>query len=393
MKTNQKKLQTEVDISENIRKINSGERNLKNYSKKDYYGLLGLTYEASLEEIKKAFRKATVKYHPDVNKDGEKIFMEIKEAYEVLSDENERKNYDFIKGYDIKRTQAAKEKAEQAQKKHNSSSSKQYYKYDYTKEYEKNTAANEEENRKTYHSKQDKSSSKADNNNFKNTFSDIVGNLFSKKEKYEKSDKKTPVNGTDITMPVEISYKEAINGTNRKINVLHTEVCPVCGGKTFANGSSCKYCKGSGETSLHKKLNVKIPPHTENNKKIRLAGEGTKGLNGGKNGNLYLVVRITDDSYFKFNGNNVLSEAEITPYEAALGGEKEIRTLSGMAKLKIPAGTSSGQKFRLANEGLFDENKKIKGDQIVTIKITVSENLSEREKQLYEELKNISKGK
>ena len=88
-----------------------------------------------------------------------------------------------------------------------------------------------------------------------------------------------------------------------------------------------------------------------------------------------------------------MSEVEITPYDAALGGEKEIKTLSGFAKLKIPQGTSSGQKFRLANEGLFDENSKTKGDQIVTIKIRVSDNLSKREKQLYEELKNISKGK
>lgn len=87
---------------------------MKNYSQKDYYGLLGLNYEATPEEIKKAFRKATVKYHPDVNKNGGKIFMEIKEAYEVLIDENERKNYDFIKGYDVKRSQSRKEKNERA---------------------------------------------------------------------------------------------------------------------------------------------------------------------------------------------------------------------------------------------------------------------------------------
>lgn len=379
---------------------------MKNYSQKDYYGLLGLNYEATPEEIKKAFRKATVKYHPDVNKNGGKIFMEIKEAYEVLIDENERKNYDFIKGYDVKRSQSRKEKnerAKQAYKKNNysnenfsKSESSKYYKYDYSKEYSKNTDSEAYSN-KTEKKSEDKSSQyETKNKNFRQTFSDMLGSLFSgkgsKKHNFTEEEYK-PQDGSDITMPIEISYKEAINGTNRKINVLHTEVCPICGGKKFVNGSNCKYCKGSGEISLHKKLNVKIPPHTENNKKIRLTGEGTKGLKGGKNGNLYLIIRITDDSFFKFEGNNVISEAEITPYEAALGGEKEIRTLSGMAKLKIPPGTSSGQKFRLANEGLFDENKKVKGDQIVTIKIKVSDNLSEREKQLYEELKNISKGK
>ncbi|MBQ2645544.1 hypothetical protein IJG14_08255, partial [bacterium] len=145
-------------------------------------------------------------------------------------------------------------------------------------------------------------------------------------------------------MPIEISYKEALNGTFRKINVLHTEICPICEGKKFTNGGHCKYCKGTGEISLHKKLNVKIPPHTENNKKIRLKNEGTQGLKGGKNGHLYLIVKITDDSLFKFEGNNVYCEVDITPYEAALGTVKEIKTIREKVKLKIPAGTSSGQK-------------------------------------------------
>lgn len=369
---------------------------MNNYAQKDYYGLLGLNYEATKDDIKKAFRRATVKYHPDVNKDGEKLFMEIKEAYEVLTDDNERKNYDFVKGYDILRATKQKEKTERAKQaytkyNYNYSSdtqrkqSKKQYKYDYSKENKQHTQKNE--------TKAENTTNEYHETTFKDTFSDIVGNLFSNKHKNKNEEKLKPVDGSDITMPIEISYKEAINGTNRKINVLHTEICPVCEGKKFVNGSNCKYCNGTGELSLHKKINVKIPPHTENNKKIRLKGEGTKGLKGGKNGNLYLVVKITDDSYFKFDGNNVLCEVEITPYEAALGGEKEIKTLSGNAKLKIPQGTSSGQKFRLANEGLFDDNKKVKGDQIVTIKIKVNEKLSEREKQLYEELKNIAKGK
>lgn len=380
---------------------------MKQYASKDYYGLLGLTYEATTEEIKKAFRKATVKYHPDVNKNGEKIFMEIKEAYEVLIAPNERKNYDFVKGYDIKRQAKQREKNKkntynysnsqtntqtnsQQTKTNSSKSEKKYYKYDYSNAYKQNTETREDPEPKYQQTRQGE---KQKDKNFSDTLSDIVGNLFSKNKSHKKTEEEKPQDGADITMPVEISYKEAITGTNRKINVLHTEVCPICQGKKFINGNGCKYCRGTGEVSLHKKLNVKIPANTTNNKKIRLIGEGTKGLKGGKNGNLYLVIKITDDSYFKFDGNNVLSEVEITPYDAALGGEKEIKTLSGFAKLKIPQGTSSGQKFRLANEGLFDENSKTKGDQIVTIKIKVSDNLSEREKQLYEELKNISKGK
>lgn len=369
---------------------------MKNYSSQDYYALLGLTFEATKEEIKKAFRKATVKYHPDVNKDGEKIFLQIKEAYEILSDDQKRKNYDFVMGFEIKRQQKKAEKDFYKQKENFEKQKFKSYKYDYGQEY-KNTKINSDAQMKgksqTKYNQQTTPSQnkKYTEKNFSDTMKDIVGNLFhGKKSSSDFDEKIKQKDGEDITMPLEITYKEALNGTNRKINVLHTEVCPICEGKRFTNGSKCHYCKGTGEISLHKKLNVKIPPHTENNKKIRLKNEGTKGLKGGKNGNLYLVVRITDDSYFKFDGNNVFCDIEISPYEAVLGVQKNIRTLNGNASLKIPQGTSSGQKFRLAKEGLFDETTKTKGDQIVTVKIKVDNNLTEREKQLYEELRNIS---
>ncbi len=361
---------------------------MKDYTNKDYYGILNISFDADSEEIKKAFRKAVIKFHPDVNKNCEKIFLEIKEAYEVLSDENERKVYDFVKGYDIIRLQ--KEKIHNFENTYNytqndyQSSKFNGFKYDFSEKYNKNIQYKTEK-QETFNKKS------KEKINFEKTFSDLFGKLFVKNNHCKQDFQKTqPQNGSDITMPVEISYKEAINGTNRKINVLHTELCPVCEGKNFVNGYKCKYCNGIGEISIHKKLNVKIPPLSTNNKKIRIIGEGTKGLKGGKNGNLYIIVRITDDSYFRFEGNNVFSEIEITPYEAALGCEKEVRTINGTIKLKIPKGTSSSQKFRLANEGLFDEIKKIKGHQIVTIKIKISENLSERERQLYEELKNIN---
>lgn len=360
-----------------------------NYAQKKYYEILGLKPDATAEQIKKAFRLATVKFHPDVNKSGEKIFMEIKEAYEVLSNAEERRKYDFINGYDLlkeKKSEENKIKNEYANKEHDQKKN----------EYSKNTYAskNNFENKKIEYRQQNNSEQTVNDKNFSYTFSDLMKNFFNgmKNKKNEKT-KQNPVNGSDITMNIDVSFKEAVNGTNRKINVLHTEVCPICKGKTFANGSKCRYCNGAGEISQHKKINVKIPPHTENNKKIRLKGEGTKGTDGGKNGNLYLVVRITDDSNFKFDGNNVLSELEITPYEAALGTEKEVMTLSGKAKVKIPAGTSSGQKFSLAKEGLFDEIKKIKGNQIITVKIKVRENLSEKERKLYEELKKLAEEK
>ena len=355
---------------------------MNNYANKKYYELLGLKPSATQEEIKKAFRLAVMKFHPDINNSGEKIFIEIKEAYEILSNPEERKKYDFINGYDVLKKQYQtkknqKTKEEKAANKENQDSNTCSEKRETAGRNTKDEAADNQMKRKSASEKKD----------YSNSFSDIVKDIFGVKSENQRNE---PVDGSDITMNLNISFKESVNGTNRKINVLHTEVCPVCHGKTFANGTKCKYCNGTGEISLHKKINVKIPPNTENNKKIRLKGEGTQGLKGGKNGNLYLVIKITDDSNFRFDGNNVLSEVEITPYEAALGTEKEVLTLSGKAKVKIPAGTSSGQKFSLAKEGLFDEIRKVKGNQIITVKIKVNENLSEKERKLYEELKKIA---
>jgi DnaJ-class molecular chaperone len=357
----------------------------------NYYEILGISYNATQNEIKSAFRKAVIKYHPDVNKAGKEMFIKIKEAYETLSNPKEKILYDMSNGYDIKRQQS-KTAADFKPKQKNFE--KQTYKYDYSEHYA-NTKMNSEAIRQSHKSRKTENRHQTTKEErFYKAIRNVLKKIFTIDKKiYNKDIYTEQKDGEDITMPVEISYKEALNGTNRKINVLHTEVCPICGGKSFSNGSKCNYCNGSGEISLHKKLNVKIPPHTENNKKIRLRNEGTKGLNGGKNGHLYLVVKITDDSYFMFDGNNVLLELEITPSEAALGCKKEIRTLSGKAKLTIPQGTSSGQKFRLANEGLFDETIKAKGDEIVTIKIKINENLSERERQLYQELNKIQADK
>ena len=172
---------------------------MKQYASKDYYGLLGLTYEATTEEIKKAFRKATVKYHPDVNKNGEKIFMEIKEAYEVLIDPNERKNYDFVKGYDIKRQAKQREKNKrntynysnsqtntqtnsQQTKTNSSQSEKKYYKYDYSNAYKQNTETREDPEPKYQQTRQGE---KQKDKNFRDTLSDIVGNLFSKNKSHK----------------------------------------------------------------------------------------------------------------------------------------------------------------------------------------------------------------
>ena len=153
----------------------------------------------------------------------------------------------------------------------------------------------------------------------------------------------------------------------------------------------CPFCKGRGEVSLHKKLNVRIPPNVTNESKIRIANEGNKGINGGKNGDLYLIIEIENDSFFKYEDNNVTCEIPITPFEAALGTTIEVPTLDGKVSMKIPPLTSSGQKFRLAKEGVFDSKTGVKGDQVVVIKIEMPKSLSLEEIQLYERLKTLSR--
>jgi DnaJ-class molecular chaperone len=156
------------------------------------------------------------------------------------------------------------------------------------------------------------------------------------------------------------------------------------------NDNKCPLCKGSGEISVHKKLNVKIPAGIKKGAKIRVTNEGNKGYNGGKNGDLYLLIEIEETPFFKYEGLNVLCEVPITPFEAVLGANIEIPTLCGNISMKIPQNTTTGQKFRLSEQGVYDENKRQKGDQIVTVKIVIPKNLSNKEIELYEQLKNIS---
>ena len=356
---------------------------MRNYYNKDFYKTLGIAATASEDEIKSAFRKLARQYHPDVNKDeiSIEVFKSIKEAYEVLSNPQEKLKYDQFKGYATFGKQTSKAQAKKAYTA-GSETKNQYTPPPQATQYKKTE-------------QQDKTAKEENKESFTSVFNDILEGLFtSDKQSSSKKDskpKQKPENGKDITMRVKISYMESLNGTNRKVNILHTEKCPNCQGKKFINGALCPFCKGRGDVSLHKKLNVRIPPNVTNDSKIRIANEGNKGINGGKNGDLYLIIEVENDSFFKYEDNNVLCEIPITPFEAALGTTIEVPTLEGKVSMKIPPLTSSGQKFRLAQEGLYDSKSETKGDQVVIIKIEMPKSLSIEEIQLYERLKTLSR--
>lgn len=352
---------------------------MNKYYQKDLYAILEVSPDSDETKIKAAYRKQARKWHPDVNDNSQESivrFKEITEAYEVLTDAQKRSQYDILKGIHSRRetvysTQTQAKKAYEKSKNTETASTKT----------EQSTVKKEEENK----------------GSFSQVFESFLDGIFTNTAEPKSSTKKTkkpkPENGRDINLNVNIKMSEAITGTHRTVNVLHSERCPKCEGRRFINGAKCPLCKGTGEVSLHKKLNVKIPAGIKKGAKIRVANEGNKGYNGGKNGDLYLFINIEENKFFKYEGNNVVCEIPITPFEAVLGANIDVPTLCGSVSMKIPANTSTGQKFRLSGQGIEDKKTKKKGDQIVTVKIEVPKELSSEEIKLYEQLKNLSKSK
>ena len=307
---------------------------------KNYYSILGVTPDSSEAEIKSAYRRLARKFHPDVNPDGASRFKDISEAYETLSDAKKRFQYDTINGF-FKSSSYKKEKQQTSP----NEAQNQYKKT--------STNSNSTDEEKSVYS----SKTKMDKQKFSKKINDIFeGFTNSKKEK------PLPVKGADIYEEISISIKEAINGTERMINVVHAMECPHCKGRKFINGNVCPICNGSGEKTEHR--------------------------NGGKNGDLFLKIKIEPNSRISFDGNNIVYNIPITPVEAVLGGKISVPAFDGNFSLKIPPKTHSGQKFRLAGQGL-KQNGKI-GDMIVNVHIEIPCSLSDDEVRLYEKLKKLS---
>lgn len=360
--------------------------------KRDYYDVLGISKNASDAEIKSAFRKKAKEFHPDLNKDNPSAaekFKEAQEAYSVLSDENKRKMYDQYGHAGV-------------------------------------------------------SSSGPGGAGF-GGFSDFGGAGFDFGDIFEsifggngagfggfsdfggtRSSRNQATRGSDILMRMNLTFDEAVYGTEKKFNIdvvedctechgnggfdkkecstchgrgtvttqqqtilgsfMSTTTCSDCHGKGYTYKRKCDECNGKGKVSLNKKLTINIPEGINTGDRQRISEKGNPGSNGGRNGDLYIEFIVDEHDYFVRENDDIYLEVPLTLTEAILGCKKEIPTLYGNVKLNVSAGTNSGDRQRIKGKGVNNKYRKHKGDMYVIFKVYTPNKLSREQKLLIDKL-------
>jgi len=345
-------------------------------SKRDYYEVLGVQKNSSEDDLKKAFRRLAMKYHPDRNPDdaeAEAKFKEAKEAYEVLCDQNKRAAYDQFghAGVDQAGMGGARGGA-----------------------------------------------------GFGDIFEDIFGDIFGGGGRRGGGGTRA-YRGSDLQYNLELSLEEAVAGKEVDIRIPAMKTCETCSGTGAKKGTHpqtcstchgqgqvriqqgffsiqqtcpqchgngkvitdpCPECHGQGRIEEHKTLSVKIPAGVDTGDRIRLSGEGEAGLNGGPSGDLYVQIFVKEHELFTREGDNLFCNVPIRFTTAALGGEMDVPTLNGNVNLKIPAETQTGKKFRLRNKGVKSVRSSSIGDLVCTVIVETPVNLTKRQRELLEEL-------
>lgn len=342
-------------------------------TKRDYYEVLGVSRNASEDDIKRAFRKLAKQFHPDTNssdKNAEEKFKEANEAYSVLSDSDKRQMYDRFG--------------------HNAP---------------------------------------------QGGFGDMGG--FGVSDIFEEffgfgsrgSSRRGPQPGSHLKYNLTLSFEEAVFGVEKELEIPRLETCPNCHGSgaepgttpircpqcngsgevrratqsifgSFVNVATCPRCEGDGEVvsspckncrgqkrvQQTRKLGVKIPPGVDDGTQIRLSGEGEAGVRGGPTGSLFVVVSVKRHPLFQREGTDLLLDLPINIVQAALGDELDVPTLDGDVKLSIPAGTQHGKTFRVREHGVPHLRRNGRGDLLVTVQVVVPEKLNDKQKALLRDL-------
>jgi DnaJ-class molecular chaperone len=335
---------------------------------KDYYKILGVGKTVDEKEIKSAYRKLARKYHPDVNpgdKTAEEKFKEISEAYEVLSDPHKRSQYDQFG--------------------------------DQWREFSRAGAGTGGHPFSTW-----TNPGAQQPGGFEFHFGGQGGGGPDLGELFEslfgggrERSRRAAREGEDVEFGIELSLEEAYNGVTKTLSLKLEDVCAKCGGSGSERnrggrldlGSVCPDCRGAGRIIRNRQVEVKIPAGVQEGQRIRLAGEGAAGASG-KKGDLYLLVRLKPDPRFKREGADLTVDISLPYTMAALGGEVNVPTLNGDRTLPIPPGVQSGQKIRIAGQGMPSRDGR-KGDLYANVRITVPKDLSPRERDLLKELSSI----
>jgi molecular chaperone DnaJ len=355
-------------------------------AKKDYYQILGVNRGASAEEIKKAYRKMALQHHPDRNHDkpeAEEKFKEASEAYSVLGNAEKRKIYDQY-GAEGLRMGGGSESG--------------FF----------------------------SDSAFAD-------FGDILGDLFGFGQSFSGGrQRRGPRKGRDLGLEITLTLEEAFLGVEKEIAVdrelnchecdgsgsepgKQANVCSKCGGTGnvrhmqgfFSVSTTCSSCRGSGKVIDHpckkcrglgrvnenKKIKVTFPAGIDEGNRLRVAGEGEGGSQGGSPGDLYLMVRIREDKNFQRHGNDLLCELPISFSQAALGDQISVKTFEEVEKVKIPAAAQNGQLIKIKGKGFRQVNRWSRGDLLIQIRVQTPQNLTRQETELFKKLREMERSR
>jgi molecular chaperone DnaJ len=383
---------------------------------KDYYGTLGVKKTATAEEIRKAFRKAARRYHPDVNpgdKRAEEKFKEISEANDVLSDDKKRKVYDQLGFYSDQIDPAQAEAYARQSAGHGAPVD--FGGFDFT------GFQGGPGQHRGQHTGADSAADAASWGSFK----DIFSGIFSGAQQPQRA--RGPQPGTDLEYQATVDFWTAIRGGQARMEVRRQEVCPTCHGQSSAGGpmpcpecdgtgqvtqmggrmkfnipcpkcdgtgrisNTCSTCHGEGVVSRSEPIEFRIKAGTRDGQRIRLQGKGNAGANGGPAGDLYLIVRTETHPVFSRVGDDIHLKVPVTVPEASLGAKVDVPTIDGRAQLKIPPGTQSGQKLRMRERGVENaQNSGQRGDQIVTVEVQVPTLGDERSREIMRELAKLN---
>jgi molecular chaperone DnaJ len=347
---------------------------------RDYYEILGVPRSASPDDLKAAFRKMARQYHPDVNKapDAEERFKEVNEAYAVLSDPEKRAAYDRYGHAGVRGPGGG---------------------VDFN----------------------------VDFSDFADIFGDLFG--FGGFGRSSRRSRNVPRRGGDLQYRLDLSFEESVLGAEKEIEITRDETCATCNGTGSEPGTTpvrCKTCNGSGEvrqvrqtilgsmvqvttcptcngqgeiieTPCHtcqgrgqvrrtRNKVVSVPAGVDTNTQIRLAGEGQPGINGGPNGNLYIVINVKPHKYFRRRDYDILMDLNVNIAQAVLGADVEIPTVDGQATLKIPAGTQPGKVLHMRGKGVPHLRSNGRGDQLVVVNVEIPTHLNQEQRQLFEQL-------